>query len=205
MHTFVSYPLVATCGHPKEKDWNEFGRKEFQAISKKLVESVVYLAINQNKLHKNPAKKRILQFIIIPSTYLMLFALDLKAFHLSAPICPMKLASKAPHLWWDGSNSQTVAGCHSLPSQAKLHLYFFPISNLSVWSFASACVTWTTKNGDRLKWRWINGSIAIAQCLFFQAREPAPISWCSQLIDVFYQFFYSLYSTQVFVTILHEG
>ena len=51
------------------------------------------------------------------------------------------------HLWWIKQSNHLQCHCpppkKKLPSQAKLQLYFFPSSNLSVWSFASACVTWS--------------------------------------------------------------
>ena len=158
----MSHPLVATCGHPKEKHWNEFGSKEFQPTSKKLAESVVYLAINQNKLHNNPAKKRILQFIIIPSTYLYkVFRLRFKNLplicsHLSNETC---FKSSSPAMRWiKQSNSCRLPfppkkRCHPKPSYTCISSQFptCPCAALLLHvSPGQRTAKQRKKNGDRL-------------------------------------------------------
>ena len=93
----------------------------------------------------------------------------------------MKLASKAHHLRWDGSNSQTVAGCRHYPPKKKIvaipsqaTLVFLPNFQL-VRVKLCFCMCHL---GNELR---NNEKMGIGVCFF-------TISWCSQLIGVFYHF-----------------
>ena len=156
----MSCPLVATCGHPKKSIRTSLEvRNSNQSQRNWYNQWFILPSTKTNGTSIRQKKESFSSSSYHLPTYIMLFGLDLKAFplicsHLSNETCFK--SSSAAMRWIKQSNSCRLAPFpskkKSLPSQAKRHLYFFPISNLSVCSFASACVTWATNCETTKKW-----------------------------------------------------
>ena len=119
----------------------------------------------------------------------------------------MKLASKAPHLRWDGSNSQTVAGCrHSPPKKNRCHpkpsdtcissqFPTCPCAALLLHVSPGQRTAKQRKNGDQL-----NDDGSIARCLFFHYQ----LMWSNNRC-VLSNLLLTLLNSNFVWPILHEG